>query len=140
MRIPVLSLIVLAALGAAPPQNGRPESATAPGPRAAHADSAAGCPPVTRTRVEAGRKLFSLSGNCFACHGAKATGTALGPSLTDRKWLDTDGSYAGIVKVILAGVAKPKAHGSPMPPRGAAPLTDAQVCEVAAYVYSLSHH
>ena len=76
---------------------------------------------------------------CAGCHGANATGTPLGPSLTSRKWLWSDGSYAGISKTIREGVPNPKEYRSPMPPMGGAQLTPDQLAAVAAYVWALSH-
>jgi glucose/arabinose dehydrogenase/mono/diheme cytochrome c family protein len=76
---------------------------------------------------------------CTGCHGAGATGTPLGPDLTDTKWLWSDGSFAGIAKTITTGVAQPKEYRSPMPPLGGAQLTPDQVSAVAAYIWGLSH-
>ncbi len=76
---------------------------------------------------------------CTACHGPDAKGTPVGPNLTDGEWLNTDGSYEGIVKTVTTGVPQPKKAPAPMPPKGGATLSDAQVRAVAAYVYSLSH-
>jgi mono/diheme cytochrome c family protein len=76
---------------------------------------------------------------CTACHGQDAKGTAVAPNLTDAEWINTDGSYEGIVKVVTNGVPQPKQHPAPMPPKGGAALDDAQVRAVAAYVFSLSH-
>jgi mono/diheme cytochrome c family protein len=64
----------------------------------------------------------------------------LGPALTGKNWLWSDGSYAGIRKTITKGVARPKQYRSPMPPMGGAQLTSDQVSAVAAYVWSISHH
>jgi glucose/arabinose dehydrogenase/mono/diheme cytochrome c family protein len=76
---------------------------------------------------------------CTGCHGAKATGTPLGPDLTKNKWLWSDGSFAGILKVITEGVPQPKQFRSPMPPMGGAQLSDTQASAVAAYIWALSH-
>lgn len=76
---------------------------------------------------------------CTGCHGAKATGTPLGPDLTKSKWLWSDGSFAGILKVITEGVPQPKQFRSPMPPMGGAQLSDTQASAVAAYIWALSH-
>jgi mono/diheme cytochrome c family protein len=73
-------------------------------------------------------------GLCHICHGQDAEGTQLGPNLTDGEWLNTDGSYQGIVNTIISGVATPKKYPGAMPPRGGSPLTDDQVRAVAAYV------
>jgi mono/diheme cytochrome c family protein len=75
---------------------------------------------------------------CTGCHGANGEGTPLGPPLTKHKWLWSDGSYAGIKKTIIEGVAQPKQYRSPMPAMGGAQLTPDQVSAVAAYVWSLS--
>lgn len=77
--------------------------------------------------------------SCTGCHGANATGSPLGPSLTAKKWLWSDGNFAGIEKVITDGVPQPKKFRSPMPPMGGAQLTSEQVSAVAAYVWALSH-
>jgi len=76
---------------------------------------------------------------CTGCHGSKASGTALGPDLTKNKWLWSDGSFAGILKVITDGVPRPKQFRSAMPPMGGAQLSDAQASAVAAYIWALSH-
>jgi mono/diheme cytochrome c family protein len=76
---------------------------------------------------------------CAGCHGANATGSPLGPSLTSGKWLWSDGSYPGILKVIRDGVAQPKEYRSPMPPMGGAQLTHDQLAAVSAYIWALSH-
>ena len=76
---------------------------------------------------------------CTGCHGANGTGTPLGPDLTKQKWLWSDGSFAGILKVIIEGVPQPKQYRSPMPPMGGAQLSDTQASALAAYVWCLSH-
>jgi glucose/arabinose dehydrogenase/mono/diheme cytochrome c family protein len=76
---------------------------------------------------------------CIGCHGANATGSPLGPNLTGKKWLWSDGTLTGIEKVITDGVPQPKEFRSPMPPMGGAQLTSEQVSAVAAYVWGLSH-
>jgi len=76
---------------------------------------------------------------CTGCHGANGGGTTLGPDLTDRTWLWSDGSLDGIQRTIVAGVAKPKKFRSPMPAKGGATLSDEQTRAVAAYVWGLSH-
>jgi mono/diheme cytochrome c family protein len=76
---------------------------------------------------------------CTGCHGANATGTPLGPDLTKQKWMWSDGSVAGILKVITEGVPKPKKFRSPMPPMGGAQLSNTQASAVSAYVWALGH-
>jgi len=77
--------------------------------------------------------------SCTGCHGANGAGSPLGPSLTSQKWLWSDGSFAGILKVITSGVPQPKQYRSPMPPMGGAQLTADQASALAAYVWGLSH-
>ena len=76
---------------------------------------------------------------CVGCHGESAKGSPLGPDLTAKKWLWSDGSYAGILKIIRDGVPQPKEYRSPMPAMGGAQLTPDQLSAVAAYVWALSH-
>ena len=86
-----------------------------------------------------GEKIFSATGNCFTCHGPGGTGSALAPALNDKDWLHISGDFAGIQQIVNNGVPKPKQFPAAMPAKGGAPLTDQQVKQVAAYVYSLSH-
>ena len=76
---------------------------------------------------------------CTGCHGESGKGSTLGPDLTTKKWVWSDGSYAGLKKTIVAGVPLPRRFRSPMPAKGGAQLTDDQVSALAAYVWSLSH-
>lgn len=88
--------------------------------------------------IAQGRDVFATS--CFACHGADATGTPIGPDLTDGAWLNVTGAVtpASIAAVVRNGVAQPVQFPAPMPPMGGVALTDEQVRAVSAYVYSLS--
>lgn len=94
---------------------------------------------VTAEMVAAGDALFHGKGNCHTCHGEDAKGTPLAPNLTDTEWLNIDGSYPSIVQTVHTGVPSPKQHPAAMPPMGGAQLTDQEINQVAAYVYSLSH-
>ncbi|HKS97226.1 MAG TPA: c-type cytochrome, partial [Terriglobia bacterium] len=97
---------------------------------------------VTAQMVALGDRVFhgQVDGAaCAACHGASGKGSPLGPDLTSGKWLWSDGSYDGILKVITEGVPHPKQYRSPMPPMGGAQLTPEQRAAVAAYVWSLGH-
>jgi glucose/arabinose dehydrogenase/mono/diheme cytochrome c family protein len=76
---------------------------------------------------------------CTGCHGTNGEGTPLAPDLTSQTRLWSDGSSAGIARVIRDGVPQPKQYRSPMPPMGGAQLTDEQLAAVAAYVWALSH-
>ena len=97
---------------------------------------------ATRDMVALGDRIYhgqEGGAACAGCHGANATGSPLGPSLTSGKWLWSDGSLAGILQVITDGVPQPKEYRSPMPPMGGTQLTVQQVSAVAAYVWSISH-
>jgi len=127
---------------------GKPvEVASAP-PEGTHPDAgaAASTLPVpkgaTREMVALGQRIFSgqvAGAACTGCHGDAGEGTPLGPALTGKKWLWSDGSYSGIAKTIKDGVLQPKQYRSPMPPMGGAQLTPDQVSAVAAYVWALGH-
>lgn len=91
---------------------------------------------VTQAMVTQGKQTFDSS--CFACHGQAGAGGPLAPALNDGQWLNIDGGYESIVRVINDGVPQPKQYPAPMPPKGGAPLTDEQVRAVAAYVYTIS--
>jgi mono/diheme cytochrome c family protein len=93
---------------------------------------------VTQEMVTSGQTIFGGAGLCFACHGANGAGGPLAPQLSDAEWLNIDGGYDAIVSIVTSGVAQPKQFAAAMPPRGGAPLTDEQVREVSAYVYSIS--
>jgi glucose/arabinose dehydrogenase/mono/diheme cytochrome c family protein len=119
-----------------PPEGTHPDAA---GPAVATLPAPAG---ATKDMVALGARIFhgEVGGAaCTGCHGSDASGTALGPNLTSRDWLWSDGSYQGIAAIITQGVPNPKKYRSPMPPMGGAQLTPAQVSAVAAYVWALSH-
>jgi len=97
---------------------------------------------ATREMVLLGERIYKgqVGGaTCTGCHGENGQGTPLGPGLTGKMWLWSDGSFAGIAKTITEGVSQPKQYRSPMPAMGGAQLTPDQVSAVAAYVWSLSH-
>jgi glucose/arabinose dehydrogenase/mono/diheme cytochrome c family protein len=114
-------------------------------PDAGIADATASLPiaaGATQEMVALGDRIYhgQVGGaTCTGCHGASATGTTLGPDLTDTQWLWSDGSYAAIAKTITTGVLQPMQYRSPMPPMGGAQLTSDQVSAVAAYIWGLSH-
>jgi glucose/arabinose dehydrogenase/mono/diheme cytochrome c family protein len=118
-------------------------------PEGVHADAGnatAGLPVPpgsSRRRLQLGYEVFHGTAGgapCTGCHGTNGEGTPLGPDLTSNTHLWSDGSYAGIAKIIRDGVPQPKRYRSPMPAMGGAQLTDEQVAAVAAYVWALSHH
>jgi mono/diheme cytochrome c family protein len=114
------------------------DTAAAPQARAVAA-SAAGCPQTSQELVDAGRRIFTGSGNCYACHSSNAKGTPTAPDLTDSIWINIVGSYGAIAGLVRQGVPQPKQFPVPMPAEGGAHLDSLQVCAVAAYVYSLGH-
>jgi len=125
---------------------GNPVEAAAKPPEGTHPDAGAAALPVpqgaTREMVALGQRIYrgQVGGAaCTGCHGESAEGTPLGPDLTSKKWLWSDGSYAGIKKTIIEGVSQPKQYRSPMPPMGGAQLTPEQVSALAAYVWAISH-
>lgn len=116
-------------------------AAQAEAPPAEHAAMAMDLPEgVTQEMVTAGKAIFEGAGLCATCHGADGTGTALAPNLTDAEWLNIPAkSMDAIIATVTTGVATPKQHPSPMPPKGGSNLTDQQIRDVAAYVFTLSH-
>jgi mono/diheme cytochrome c family protein len=50
-----------------------------------------------------------------------------------------DGSLKAITATIVDGVPRPHDYEVPMPPKGGAPLSDADVAAVAAYVWAINH-
>lgn len=96
-------------------------------------------PAVTPEAIAKGDSIFHGPGNCYACHGANAQGL-VGPNLTDAEWIHGDGSYDFIVATVTKGIPKEESKsGIVMPPKGGSTITDDQVKQVAAYVYSLGH-
>jgi mono/diheme cytochrome c family protein len=95
---------------------------------------------VTQDMIGKGKAVFTGAGNCYACHGQNAQGM-LGPNtnLVNHTWLHSDGSYPAIIAYINKGVSKEESKsGIPMPPKGGSNISDDQVKQVAAYVWSLS--
>jgi mono/diheme cytochrome c family protein len=99
---------------------------------------------VTAAMVTVGDSIFHKA-SCQRCHGMDAKGTERGPNLTDAQWAQISGTYPEIVRIITEGVPKEKVKmpGAPfaMRPRGGVnpALTDDQVRQVAAYVFTISH-
>lgn len=93
---------------------------------------------VTQEMVAQGETIFNDQ-ICATCHGVDGVGTPLGPPMTDTEWLNIDGSYESIMEIVRTGVAQPKEFQAPMLPMGGLQLTDDQIRQVSAYVYSLSH-
>jgi glucose/arabinose dehydrogenase/mono/diheme cytochrome c family protein len=99
-------------------------------------------PGVSADQVALGDRIFhgrASGGTCAGCHGSNAKGSPIGSDLSSGQWLWSDGSLPALIATINAGVTAPKAHSGAMPPRGGAPLSDADVQAVAAYVWALGH-
>ncbi|HEX9691917.1 MAG TPA: c-type cytochrome [Gemmatimonadales bacterium] len=98
-------------------------------------------PEVTDAAIQRGAALFNGTGLCMACHGTDAKGIPnLGANLADDEWLHSDGSLAGILETLRKGVSSDRSStGAAMPPRGGGQLSNEQLQDVAAYVWSLSH-
>jgi mono/diheme cytochrome c family protein len=129
--------------GDAPNTEGAATSETTPAaaPAAAPASGAGALPAgVTAEMVSAGQALFPTQ-ICASCHGPDARGLeGLGPNLVDATWLNSDGSFEQIVQTITNGVPQPRSVPVMMPPKGGnAALTDAQIRDLAAWIYSVSH-
>jgi glucose/arabinose dehydrogenase/mono/diheme cytochrome c family protein len=128
---------------------GNPAEVAAEPPEGTHPDvgaTGAGSLPIpegaTREMVVLGERIYrgQVGGAaCTGCHGESGQGTPLGPDLMGKKWLWSDGNYAGIAKTITEGVSQPKQYRSPMPPMGGAQLSSDQISALAAYVWGLSH-
>jgi glucose/arabinose dehydrogenase/mono/diheme cytochrome c family protein len=110
---------------------GRSDSASLPVPTGA-----------TKDEVALGDRIFhgeTADGTCAGCHGSDAKGSPQAPSLVNGTWNFGDGSLKAIAQIIANGVPRPRNYSDPMPPRGGAPLSDADVNAVAAYVWAISH-
>ncbi len=148
MRGTKLSALILTLALAACAESGDQEDAAATGGEpAATTDAAAtstpaqpaGQPPqgATAEDVTAGQQIFTSTGNCYTCHGPDGKGTALAPNLTDSEWINVSGTFDDIQTVVKTGVATPKQYPAAMPAMGGATLSDDQVRQVSAYVWSL---
>lgn len=129
--------------GTACPSASAPPAMAVPVQAARKKESALPVPPGVKSETVAlGERLYHSKGaaaTCIGCHGAKGTGTPLGPNLTDDEWLWSDGSVAGIAKSIRDGVMQPKKYRGPMPAKGGSQLTEEQINAIAAYLWALDH-
>jgi len=139
LRLITGAVIVVAAVACS-----RKATVGSPGTTAAPANPAPAVPAgVTAASIAEGKTLFeATTSNCGRCHGVDAKGGTRGPNLSDSTWVQIDGSYPEIVRIITEGVPAAKIKGQyqgQMRPKGGSTLTDAQINSVAAYIWSLSH-
>lgn len=96
---------------------------------------------ITEEMLRQGAMLLA-EGTCSRCHSRDASGTNLGPDLTDDEWLHGDGSLEAIRSIVVSGVGKNEikdpSRRQPMEPMGQMMLDDNQIDALAAYVWSLS--
>jgi mono/diheme cytochrome c family protein len=94
---------------------------------------------VTAEMVAQGKEAYAGAGLCYVCHGAEGQGMpGLGANLTDAEWTHSDGSYEAIAETIMNGVdSGASTTGTAMPPKGGSGITEEQVKQVAAYVFTL---
>ncbi len=93
---------------------------------------------VTAAMVARGETVFGGEGICYTCHMQGGVGGPLAPNLTDDEWINTDGSFEGIVNTVMTGVPEPVEHPGIMLPKGGTGISDEDVRAVAAYVWTLS--
>ena len=106
-----------------------------------------GKPPVpppgsSEAEVALGQRIYfgeAKGGTCAGCHGSDGRGSSAGGSLAGPAYQWSDGSFEGLAATIRAGVAKPKKASGGMPALGGAPLDEADVRAVAAYVWTMGH-
>lgn len=97
---------------------------------------------ITPAMVALGDSIFHGkigASSCQACHGPNGQAGAAAPSLADKEWLHSDGSWEGIAETIKSGVMSPKQFSSVMQPYGGVMLSDDKLRAVSAYVYRLGH-
>ena len=128
---------------------GKIVEAAAEPPEGIHPDAGAAAnrqiavpPGATPEMVALGNRIFHgqvAGAACAGCHGSSGEGSPVGPNLSGKNLLWSDGSLDGIKKTITEGVPEPKQYRSAMPPMGGTQLTPNQISAVASYVWSLSH-
>jgi glucose/arabinose dehydrogenase/mono/diheme cytochrome c family protein len=99
-------------------------------------------PGGNREQIALGDRIFhgqAASGTCSGCHGSDAKGGPQAPSLVSGHFFMGDGSLEAITTVITEGVPRPHDYELPMPAKGGAPLTNADIAAVAAYVWAIGH-
>ena len=95
---------------------------------------------VTDSAIAWGEALFRGPANCSRCHGDRGRGSGYGPDLADAIWWHGPGTFEWLVREITHGIPENlTVTGGRMPSRGWAPMNDADVRAVAAFVWSISH-
>jgi mono/diheme cytochrome c family protein len=95
---------------------------------------------VTDSAITWGEALFRGPANCSRCHGDRGRGSSYGPDLADAIWWHGPGTFEWLVREVTHGIPENlTVTGGRMPARGWAPMNDADVSAVAAYVWSISH-
>jgi mono/diheme cytochrome c family protein len=95
---------------------------------------------VTDSAITWGEALFRGPANCSRCHGDHGRGSGYGPDLADAIWWHGPGTFEWLVREVTHGIPENlTVTGGRMPARGWAPMNDADVRAVAAYVWSISH-
>lgn len=96
---------------------------------------------ATPENIQKGQELFT-SAKCASCHGEGGKGKgSMTADMTTGEWKFAEGgSFDALVKVIKEGLTKEQTGGKvAMPTAAARNLTDEQVTQIAAYVWSLNH-
>jgi hypothetical protein len=107
--------------------HGAPDAPIAAAPTPMTTATASGEPGATKEEVVPGDRVFHgevAGGTCTGCHGLDSNGSPQGPSLVNGHWLVGDGSLQSITHIIADGIPKPWNYSVPMPPKGAAPLSN----------------
>jgi mono/diheme cytochrome c family protein len=89
---------------------------------------------VTPDVIDAGRRIFSGRGTCYACHGPHLEGGPVAPTLRAHTWKDAKGGDLGAIYYI-------DTHGVPGTVMVAHPggISDADAVRVASFVWAVSH-
>lgn len=97
-------------------------------------------PNMTLELIRDGDGLFHGKGNCFACHGADATGLPDAGSALTRGLNFVPTEWRPIDSLIAAGIPEAIARSAiRMPPRGGkSDLTSGEMRAIAAYVWAIS--
>jgi mono/diheme cytochrome c family protein len=95
---------------------------------------------MTLDQIRSGDSLFHGKGNCFACHGADATGLPDAGSALTMGLYFVPMEWHPIDSLITAGIPDPLTRSAiAMPPRGGkSNLSPQETRSIAAYVWAIS--